>query len=268
MTYPSNRLVALGVLGAALFAVPALAEERVPQAAAPGHASEKTPGRPKEHVADQAGKGEARDEKAGGKPDKQAEKVERAEAKAEKAAARADKAEERREFRSALRDLREDLKSGKVSKVELKDRLSKLKETLPDRRRAHREAIKERWGATLADPQAKSELELYARRLAKLNRALFVAESERQGKDKEALVDRIEKLIQKENERHEKAMERLKSGSAAVKAQGDTLKAGANPAADPATARALLTGTAAPTPAEATPAPLLTNAAPAKGATP
>ena len=175
MTHPSNRLVALGVLGAALFAVPALAEEPAPKAAAPGQAGEKTPARAKEHGADKPGKGEAMAEAKAARADKEAEKAEakaeRAEAKAEKAEAKAEKAEERREFRNALRDLREDLKSGKVSKPELKDRLSKLKETLPDRRRAHREAIKQRWGATLTQPQAKNELELHARRLAKLNRA-------------------------------------------------------------------------------------------------
>ncbi len=86
----------------------------------------------------------------------------------------------------------------------------------------------------------KNELTTHSRRLAQLNRALLLAESERQGKDKDKLVDRIEKLIDKENERHEKAMDRFKSGStgptaAGPTATGDTVKTGATPAANPGT---------------------------------
>jgi hypothetical protein len=258
MTHSSNRLVALGVLGAALFAVPALAEEPAPKAATPAPAGEKPPGHPergKDHAADKSEKAALRAE---AKADKAADK-------ADKAADKAERAEDRREFRSALGDLREDLKSGKITKQELKDRLAKLKETLPDRRREHREAIKRRWGATLAQPAVKNELTIHARRLAQLNRALLLAESERQGKDKDKLVDRIEKLIDKENERHEKAMDRFKSGPTDPTAAGETVKTGATPGGTAATGTAAVTGTAAtrPAPAAAPPAP-----AQAKGGTP
>jgi hypothetical protein len=45
--------------------------------------------------------------------------------------------------------------------------------------------------------------------MALLNRAMVLAETE--AKDKDQLTDRISKLIDKENERHERAMERLKA---------------------------------------------------------
>ena len=90
-------------------------------------------------------------------------------------------------------------------------------------------------------------------------------ESERQGKDKDKLVDRIEKLLDKENARHEKAMERLKTGAPPT-APGETVKTGATPAGSAATAPAVVTGAPAtpPAPTAAKPAP----AAPQQGGTP
>jgi hypothetical protein len=46
--------------------------------------------------------------------------------------------------------------------------------------------------------------------MARLNRALLLAETE-VTKDKDKLIERIQKLIDKEQERHERAMARFKS---------------------------------------------------------
>lgn len=124
-----------------------------------------------------------------------------------------------------MRELFDELKQGKLKKGELKDRLGELKEHRDDRAKEHREALKARFGAALATPAAKEELEHHARRMARLDRALVLAETE-VTKDKDKLKDRIQKLIDKENTRHEAAMERFKSagtpnaGAAAAAAPG------------------------------------------------
>jgi len=109
-----------------------------------------------------------------------------------------------------FRKLGEDFRQGRVKKAELKDRLAAMRETKKDRRRDHQKALESRWGATLAHPACREELRHHARREAFLGRALFLAQTE-VTKDKEKVVERIEKLIAKEDERHARAMERLKS---------------------------------------------------------
>jgi hypothetical protein len=112
--------------------------------------------------------------------------------------------------RGGFRRLGEDFRQGRVKKAELKERLAAMHETKKDRRRDHQKALERRWGATLAHPACREELRHHARREAFLGRALFLAQTE-VTKDKEKVVERIEKLIAKEDERHARAMERLKS---------------------------------------------------------
>lgn len=114
-------------------------------------------------------------------------------------------------FRGGMRQLREDLKAGKVKKEELKDKLAKLRENAGERSKEHRHELGKRWGSALAVPAAREELKLHARRMAFLNRALVLAQTEAKDKDKDKLLERIGKLIDKEDERHERAMERFKS---------------------------------------------------------
>jgi hypothetical protein len=121
-----------------------------------------------------------------------------------------DKAEHGKGHGSALRELLHDLKQGKLKKEELKDHLAKLRDNMNERRKHHQSELKARYGATLAMPPVREELQHHARRMARLNRAMLVAQTE-VTKDKDKLVERIEKLIDKEQERHDRAMERFKS---------------------------------------------------------
>jgi hypothetical protein len=134
-------------------------------------------------------------------------------------------------FRGAMRQLREDLKDGKLKKGDLKDKLAKLRESSAERGKVHRQELGKRWGGTLALPAARDELKNHARRMAFLDRAMVLAETE--AKDKDKLTDRISKLIDKENERHERAMERFKSMPLPA-----TAAPGAAPSAVPAPAAA------------------------------
>jgi hypothetical protein len=115
---------------------------------------------------------------------------------------------------SEMRALRDELKAGKLKKAEVEASLSKLRDNNKERRDNHRAALKARWGEQLAKADAQNELMVHERRMAKLNRLLLLAQTERTGKDAEKLSDRIEKLIDLETARHEKRMAHITSGSA------------------------------------------------------
>jgi hypothetical protein len=225
-----HPLVALGLLLTALAAPAASAQPAAPPHPGPAKADKPGPG-------------------AGAKPDKMEAKAAKAEERAVRGEARAERGPDsagpdgkgapglrggpmQGRFRSGLQALHQELKEGKIKKEELKDRVAKLRETAAERRKEHREALKSRWGAALAQAPAREELRHHARRMAFLNRALLVAQTEVK-KDKDKLIERIEKLIEKETARHEKAMARFSSASPSAPAA-----AAAAPATVPAAAPA------------------------------
>jgi hypothetical protein len=124
----------------------------------------------------------------------------------------------------AMRELFAELKAGKLKKGELKERLGELKEHREQRMKEHREELKTRFGAALGAPAAREELEHHARRMAKLDRAMVLAETE-VTKDRDKLKERIQKLIDKENARHEAALEKLKTAQPAAAAAAPAVPA-------------------------------------------
>jgi hypothetical protein len=104
---------------------------------------------------------------------------------------------------------------------------------LSSRQRRHqvrRIQLNRRWGDTLKDPEAVTELKLHAERSAKLKRIRALAM--KKSKDDPA-IDRATKLLAKEVSRHETHMKELqaKSVAASVGAPGAATTA---PAAAPA----------------------------------
>lgn len=157
------------------------------------------------------------------KADEKRDKVEEKEAKADaKAAARADAgltaadggpsdAAKARHRGRGFRALGVDFQHGTVTKEQLKERIQAMQASREARKKEDREEVKRRWGSALLHPSCREELRHHARREAFLTRALFVAQTEVTGKKRDSLIERIEKLIDKEDERHARAMERLKS---------------------------------------------------------
>lgn len=87
-------------------------------------------------------------------------------------------------------------------------RRAELQRTRAERRRERLAKIRERWQrAFLRDPETRAELSLHAERLARLERMRRLAERDDRGK----LVIRIEILIDRENDRHERRMDALKA---------------------------------------------------------
>jgi len=89
-------------------------------------------------------------------------------------------------------------------------------ETRLERRRAHREKLFRQWVNVLGRAEVQAELRLHAERTARLRRLRFVAETERKGPDQEKILARVSKLLEKENARHERAMQRLAGPAAAA----------------------------------------------------
>lgn len=132
---------------------------------------------------------------------------------------RKEKREDRKEIREDKRELREDIKDGatrkeiREDKKELAEDKKELredrKETREDRqeaRKAHRKELREKWGEAIKKPEAKAELKVHGRRMARLVRARAVANE----LGKPELVARIDKLIEKEKARHQGAMGKIK----------------------------------------------------------
>ncbi|MDI1446702.1 hypothetical protein [Polyangium sp. 6x1] len=119
--------------------------------------------------------------------------------------------EDRKELREDRKELREDRKAGadakelREDKKEIREDKKELREDRKAKREARRKELREKWGDVVKRPGARAELEVHARRLARLAQARKVAEAD----GKKELVARIDKLVEKENARHQRAMKRL-----------------------------------------------------------
>jgi len=147
---------------------------------------------------------------------------------------RQERREDRKELREDKKELREDKKNGAdpkeiaEDKKELRDDKKELKEDRKELRRelkqARRKELREKWGNLTKMPEAQAELKVHARRIARLERARKVADEA----GKKEVVARIDKLLEKERARHQKAMEKLKEKGPAA-----TPSAAATPGAVP-----------------------------------
>jgi len=116
--------------------------------------------------------------------------------------------EKRDEKKEELKEKRDEKKEElKEKRDELKEKWAKLRETRKERRKERREEIKKKWGDLSGKPAVRAELKVHAWRMARLNRIRAIAKAE--GKD--AVVERADKLIEKEKARHDKHMEGLKA---------------------------------------------------------
>lgn len=114
---------------------------------------------------------------------------------------------------SAVAGLVKQLRAGGITRAEFDEKFKELRKNAKERRKARLEAVRERFDAAVlrAEP-TKEEFRHHARRMAFLNRAQVVAQTELTGDKQKKTLARIDKLIELETERHEKALERLKGG--------------------------------------------------------
>lgn len=136
----------------------------------------------------------------------------------------------------------------------IEERIAKMHETRKDRRHAHSEALKQKWGEALGRPDVREAIKVHEWRMARLDRMrTLIDASDRPNKDK--LLAKIDKLIEKENARFDKKMDKIK-----------TAPAPGSSAAEPAAKPTPGASAAAPAKAKAMPVPKATPAAPTGGA--
>jgi hypothetical protein len=133
---------------------------------------------------------------------------------------REEKREERKEKREERREERQERREER--KEERQERREEAKEQRKAQRKAWQEARRERrkqrletWGRSLGvlagRPLVRAEVKLHVRRIARLERMRYVAETE----DKPALLARIDALLVKERTRHDRRIEALKANGGA-----------------------------------------------------
>ncbi|HET9953398.1 MAG TPA: hypothetical protein VFQ61_02780 [Polyangiaceae bacterium] len=126
-------------------------------------------------------------------------------------------ARERREHvRTATHDLDEGLRKGDMKREDLDKRIDEYKKLRAERRLEHRAEIFRMWGLGLSQPEVKAELEMHARRMAKLRRLEILVATDRKGEKRKKLADRIDQLREREKERHHTAMVKLLPARAAA----------------------------------------------------
>jgi hypothetical protein len=106
-------------------------------------------------------------------------------------------------------EIAEQLRKGNPHPDELKKQLEELKGLRDERRHEQRAFLRQHWGSAIHKPDVKDELERHARRMARLQRLEVLAATERTGDQRKKFIDRIEKMREQENKRHEEAMKKL-----------------------------------------------------------
>jgi hypothetical protein len=118
--------------------------------------------------------------------------------------------------RSRERAFDQALRGPEVNEPVLREKVQEMRDNADEMRRERRRAAFARWGELAVDPKAKPELERHGRTLARIRRLQFLAATERKGEARSVLLERLARARDLERGRHERAMEALRSGSAAA----------------------------------------------------
>lgn len=137
--------------------------------------------------------------------------------------------------RSEVAELVNALRAGELTRAEFEAKFKELRKTAKERRKARLAEVRERFdAAVLRGAPVREEFRHHARRMAFLNRAQVVAKTELTGDKQKKTLARIDKLIELENQRHEKALARLKGGDTPTLPGSAIAAASASPAASAA----------------------------------
>ena len=113
--------------------------------------------------------------------------------------------------RSLQGEMAEEFRRHRPKPHELEAKLGELRATGPARRAAHRAELRLHYaGAVLHNKDLLAELRQHARRVAFMTRAKFIATTELEEPKRTAALARIDKLMSREQARHERKVEKLK----------------------------------------------------------
>jgi hypothetical protein len=109
-------------------------------------------------------------------------------------------------------DVAEGFRHHRPKPEEVQAKMGELRATFAARREAHREAMRNQLGpGAFSRPDLLEELKKHARRMAFLNRAKLVATTDLEEPKRTTTLTRIDKLVSKEQARHQSAMQKLKT---------------------------------------------------------
>jgi hypothetical protein len=122
-------------------------------------------------------------------------------------------------------ELHAKLREKKPKLDELKKKLAERHVSREARQLEARGLLVRRWGSTLAKPDAQAELKLNALRLAQLERLEELAATERIGTQRSELLEKVQKLRERENDRHARSMQAIAAVQTADAASAHTAPA-------------------------------------------
>jgi hypothetical protein len=125
-------------------------------------------------------------------------------------------AKAREEIRASAAKLEEQYGSPSPKADVLKKELQHWNSLREDRRRQSREAAQEHWGSSFVrwqdaaqSPPVRAELSQHAKRVARLERLRFLVATESKPADRARLAQKIARLVELEEGRHQRAMRAL-----------------------------------------------------------
>lgn len=108
----------------------------------------------------------------------------------------------------AAEDVKKDAKAvGREISKELREAREKLRQTREERRKEERKAIRDKYGALLANPQVREELRTHFRRIAQIDYMDELANDLNLDK----IEERVDRARDLEKERHDQRMQALKA---------------------------------------------------------
>jgi hypothetical protein len=133
-------------------------------------------------------------------------------------------------------ELRERFRDKKAKPEELKKKFEEWHASRDERRREHQHGLMAHWGPAVAKPDVMAELKTHARRLAWISRMEEIAATEKSGDDRQHRLDRLEKMREHENKRHDRVMQQAttSAGAAASAAPASSVAPAAAPPPAPA----------------------------------
>lgn len=138
------------------------------------------------------------------------------------------------DVRSWQADLAEAFRKHRPNKEELRDAITAAQASAKGRREARLLEMRHRYpAATLARREVFEELRVHARRMAFLNRAKVVATTELDEPKRTKVIERVDKLMQNEQARHQKRMEALRTAGPGEPGGAPSLASGAPSGAPP-----------------------------------
>jgi hypothetical protein len=137
--------------------------------------------------------------------------------------------------RGQMHALIKSLRSGEITKADFEAKLKELKTNAKERRKARHDELRGRFTKeALRGDAFRAEFKTHARRMAFLNRAQVVAQTELTGDKQKKALARIDKLLELESKRHDEKLEKLKYGDTAPPGSALAAASAAAPAASAA----------------------------------